>query len=197
MLIVINHPLHTYVWFDLFLLLSLSTAISRARFHFWMCTAERQPEAHSNSLRSLHVAMKHLSAEAKHPILLEYASHDSSRSFAALARRHAVKGGREAVRQWHRRWDGTSASLQEKPRSGRPRRLSRAAVQQHVQRPILAANRAHRALSYTKLLPQVRERARTQVSLRTLQRYGKEETGARGAATKKRTRDECECNATA
>ncbi len=38
-------------------------------------------------------AMPHLSADAKHHILLDYCPHDTTRSFAALASRHAVKGG--------------------------------------------------------------------------------------------------------
>src|SRR5680860_1328418 len=53
--------------------------------------------------------MKHLSVEAKHHILLEYSAADATRSFAALAARHHIKGGREAVRQWHLRWNGTAA----------------------------------------------------------------------------------------
>ena len=62
--------------------------------------------------------------------------------------------------------------------------------------PILAANRAHRAVHYTELLPEVRQKTGTEVSLRSLQRYGKEELGARDKHSKKRTADESECNST-
>jgi hypothetical protein len=140
--------------------------------------------------------MPHLSAEAKHHILLEYAPHDATRSFAALARRHAVKGGREVVREWHRRWDGSVASLERKAGSGKARALSRAQVSRHVRAPILAANRAHRAIHYTELLPAVRQKTGTEVSLCSLQRYGKEELGARDKQSKKRTSDESECSST-
>jgi transposase len=134
--------------------------------------------------------MPHLSVEAKHHILLEYTPHDASRGFAALARRHAVKGGADVVRRWHQRWDKTSASLQRKPGSGKAPILNPRQVQQHVQRPIRAANRAHKAVHYSTLLPSVQEKTGTELSLRTLQRYGKEELGAKQKHTKKRTSTE-------
>lgn len=136
--------------------------------------------------------MTHLSAEAKHHILLEYATHDATRSFAALAHRHAVKGGAEVVRRWHERWDGTPASLDRKPGTGKARALSKAQVQQYIRTPILRSNRSHLAVKYTKLLPQVRARTGVELSLRTLQRYGKEELGARSTRGKKRTAEERE-----
>lgn len=140
--------------------------------------------------------MPHLSAEAKHHILLEYSPHDTTRTFAALARCHAIKGGAQVIRLWYRKWDGTPASLQEQQRSGRPRVLSRAQVSRHVRAPILAANRAHRAIHYSELLPTVRQKTGTEVSLRSLQRYGKEELGGRDKPSKKRTAEESECNST-
>jgi hypothetical protein len=137
--------------------------------------------------------MPHLSAEAKHHILLEYAPHDATRSFAALARRHAVKGGREVVREWHRRWDGSVASLERKAGSGKARALSRAQVSRHVRAPILAANRAHRAVSSTRLLPEVHRKTRKQLSIQTLRRYGKEQLGVKFKHRIKRTREERQC----
>ena len=127
--------------------------------------------------------MPQLSAEAKHHILLEYSAGDATRGFAELARRHAVQGGARTVRRWHRRWDGTPASLQHKQGAGRPRALTSRQVQLHVQRPINAANRAHRAVHYTELLPSVRQKTGADVSLRSLQRYGKEQLRARDKKT--------------
>jgi len=140
-------------------------------------------------------AMPHLNTEAKHHILLEYAPHDAARSFAALAARHAIAGGSGTVARWHQRWDGTPASLEEQPRAGRPRVLSRAQVSRHVRTPILAANRAHRAIHYTDVLPRVRAATGRQISLRSVQRYGKEELGARQRRGQKRTADESQCTA--
>jgi hypothetical protein len=138
--------------------------------------------------------MPHLGAEAKHHILLEYSPRDSTRSFAALARRHAVRGGARLLRLWHRRWDGTPATLERKAGSGGARVLSRAQVQRHIATPIRAANRAHCAIhsDYTDLLPPSRVRAATatQVSLRTVRRYGEEELAAKQKRGKKRTAQE-------
>jgi transposase len=140
--------------------------------------------------------MPHLSAEAKHHILLEYSPHDTTRTFAALARRHAIKGGAQVIRLWHRRWNGTPASLQEQQRSGRPRVLSRAQVQRHIATPLRHANRAHRAIHYTDLLPRVRAATGTEVSLRTVRRYGKEELGAKKHKGIKRTAEESKQHST-
>lgn len=137
--------------------------------------------------------MQHLSAEAKHHILLEYAPSEATHTFAALAERHAIAGGKRTVQRWHQRWDGTPASLQRKPGTGRARALSAAQVRRHIAAPIRNSNRAARAVRYTKLLPQVQAATGAQLSLRTLQRYGKEEAGGRLTSGKKRTAEESEC----
>jgi hypothetical protein len=135
----------------------------------------------------------HLSADTKHHILLEYAPCDTTRSFATLARRHAVQGGADVVRHWHDRWDGTPQSLERRSGSGKARTLTAAEVSRHIRAPILAANRAHRAISYTELLPQVQRKTGKELSLRTLQQYGKETLGVKHRHTRKRTAEESEC----
>lgn len=140
--------------------------------------------------------MKQISADAKHSILLEYSPRSSTHSFAALAARHNVQGGEWVLRSWHQRWDGTAHSLEHKKGAGRPRVLSRREVQQHVRAPILRANKAHKAVHYSKLLPSVRDKTGKDVSARTLRRYGKEELGAAKRKGKKRTADESECTDT-
>jgi transposase len=145
---------------------------------------------------SQHNNMPRLSAEAKHHILLEYQPHSTSHSFAALARKHNIVGGERTVRRWHQRWNRSVASLQEKKRSGRPRLLSRAQVSRYVRAPILAANRAHRAIHYSTLLPSVQAKSHTAVSLRSLRRYGQQELGVKQKHSKKRTADESECTDT-
>lgn len=136
--------------------------------------------------------MKQFSAEAKQHILLEYRARSPTRSFSSLAARHGVGGGADTVYRWYRRWDGTQRSLEKRERSGRPRVLSKREVQQHVRAPILRANRAHKAVHYSALLPSVREKTGKEVSARTVRRYGKEELGARQRRGKKRTADESE-----
>jgi hypothetical protein len=134
--------------------------------------------------------MKQLTADTKHHILLEYRPRSPTHSFVALAARHAVPGGAETVRKWHQRWNGTAASLVHQLVTGRPRVLSKRQVTRHVVPPIRNANRAARAVRYPKLLPQVQAATHTNLSLRTLQRYGKEEAGGIKTRGKKRTAEE-------
>ena len=150
----------------------------------------------SSSAAPLHrTNMPHLNAETKHAILLEYTPRSATHSFVALAQRHGIAGGAKVLQRWHARWDATAASMKEGKSSGRPRVLNRAQVSRHVRAPILAANRAHRAIHYSELLPTVRQKTGTEVSLRSLQRYGKEELGAKQKHTKKRTAAESKSTA--
>jgi transposase len=137
-------------------------------------------------------AMPHLSTDTKHAILLESTPRSPTHSFAALARRHSIAGGESTVRRWHARWNGTPHSLQAHKSTGRPRLLTPAELSRHVRAPVLAANRAHRAVSYTKLLSEVKRKTRKAISLRTLQRAGKEILRIKNKTTIKRTQDECE-----
>lgn len=175
-------------------LVSLSCAgKARVKDRFSRCQSGRCVTSPLPRQLALHATMPHLSAEAKHAILLEYTPRSTTHSFAALARRHGVKGGGDVVRHWHDRWDRTLRSLQEKARSGRPRTLTAADVSRHIRAPILAANRSHRAIHYTDLLPEVRRKTGKQLSLRSLQQYGKETLAVKHRHTRKRTADESEC----
>jgi hypothetical protein len=140
--------------------------------------------------------MKQFTSEAKHAILLEYSPHTPDHSFAALAARHGIAGGRDVVRRWHDRWNGTPQSLQRMAVSGRPRALSTREVQQHVRMPILRANRAYRSVHYPSVAQSAHEKTGKSVSTQTIRRYGKEELGAKQRRGKKRTAEECECTHT-
>lgn len=113
--------------------------------------------------------------QLKHNILSLYRPRERGHGFDALARRFAVKGGGNTLRYWYSQWDGTTRSLQIKKRTGRPRLLTAAQVSRHVRAPILAANRAHRSISYPQLLPAVRAKTGKLVSIQTLRRYGRKE----------------------
>lgn len=131
------------------------------------------------------------SAQQKQNILLHYQAGRKGAGFKALAVRFAVKGGGTLIRSWHQRWDGTVQSLQSKQSPGRPRILNRTEVRRHVRDPILAANRSRKAVSYTRLLPTVRQKTGKSLSLRSLRRYGKRELGVKKRRTKKKTEKEC------
>jgi len=88
-------------------------------------------------------------------MILEYRAGDVSRSFAALARRHGVKGGKKTVQRWYQQWNGSAGSLQRKAGTGKRPLLSTEQVKRHIATPIRHANRAHRSISYASLLPQV------------------------------------------
>ena len=153
----------------------------------------------SAALRRLslpHAAHMQYTAAHKQSILSHYRAGVKGAGFDALARRFAVKGGGAVIKRWHDRWNRDAASLEHKQGAGRPRALSGREVQQYVRAPILRANRAHRAVRYTELLPAVQERTGKNVSVRTLRRYGKEKLGARSTRGKKRTAEECECTDT-
>lgn len=137
--------------------------------------------------------MSSFTPQLKHHILKHYSAHSRDRSFAALARLYAVPGGKQTVQQWHRRWNGSPASLENKARSGRPRALTRRQVNDYIRTPIKNKRRAHAAVHYPDLLPALRQKIGKQISLRTLQRYGKEELGIKLKHTQRRTASECEC----
>ena len=136
--------------------------------------------------------MREFPPQHKHTILTHYRAGVRGSGFKSLARRFAVQGGDKSLRQWHARWDGTPASLEEQPRTGRPTILSSAEVNRHVRAPLLAANRAHRAIHYTTLLPSVKAKTGKSISIQTLRRIGKEELGAKQKRSKKRTATESE-----
>jgi hypothetical protein len=137
--------------------------------------------------------MSLLTPDLKHHILTQYLPSSRDNSFGALARRYNIKGGKRTIHRWYARWDGTPASLEHRPGAGRPRLLSAAQLRDTIALPIQNRNRAHHAIHYTELLPTVRDRTGASVSLRTIQRYGKEIVRARDKSTRSRTAAESKC----
>lgn len=141
-------------------------------------------------------SMSSFTPQLKHHILTQYSSHSRDRSFSALARLYAVPGGKQTVQQWHRRWKGTVESLENKQRSGRPRALTSRQVNDCIRTPIKNKRRAHVAVHYPDLLSAVRRKTGKQISLRTLQRYGKEQLRIKLKHTETRTAAERQCTHT-
>lgn len=133
--------------------------------------------------------MKQFTPELKHHILQQYRPYTRDGSFEALARRFAVEGGRQTIQKWHSHWNGSAASLKHKQGAGRPRKLSGAQVTRHVKKRIVVANRRSEAVHYPSLLPSVQAATGSDLSLRTLRRYGKE-AGVKNKRTSKRKADE-------
>src|SRR5271156_3480575 len=130
--------------------------------------------------------MPHLSAEAKHHILLEYDPYNRYRSFTALAHKHNVAGGRETVERWFHRWDRIPSSLEECPRTGRPRVLSVDDVHELVAPIIRRANQENRVIDYAQVADELKEDTGCEVSSQTLRRYGRS-AGVRGMRTSARS----------
>ncbi len=137
--------------------------------------------------------MKQLTAQQKHDILIHCESRRADQTECDVAALHGGTVDRATIWRWRSRWDRTPHSLEHAPTPGRPRTLTSAEISRHVRAPILAANRAHRAVSYTKLLPEVRRKTGKAIALRTLQQTGKEQLNVAAKHTRKRTADERQC----
>jgi hypothetical protein len=136
--------------------------------------------------------MSELTPDLKHHILTQYLPSSHDNSFAALAHRYNIKGGKRTIQRWYARWDGTPASLERRAGAGRHRLLSSAQIRDTITLPILNHNRAHRPVHYTELLSSVRTKTGTSVSLPTIQRYGKQIVRARDRSTRSLTAAECQ-----
>jgi transposase len=118
--------------------------------------------------------MTHFTPEVKHSILLEYCAGDNNHGFEALARRHAVRGGRRVVKRWFDRWDGTPQSLQEGDRTGRPRIVNADKAGAIIKQSVGRANRKHMAIDYVKVADDIRTKTDADVSVRSVRRWGRE-----------------------
>jgi transposase len=134
--------------------------------------------------------MSGFTPKLKHRILQQYQPYSKEHSFSALARHYAVAGGESTIRKWHQQWNGTAASLERKAVSGRPRALNKTQVKNYIRMPIENKRRVHAAVHYTDLLLSVRQKTGKPISLRTVQRRGKEDLGVKQKRSKKRTASE-------
>lgn len=129
--------------------------------------------------------------QLKHHILQQYQPHSHSHSFSSLARAYGVKGGGSTIQKWYHQWNGSVASLQRKAGSGRPRALSKRQVNNYIRAAIKKKRDNHQAVHYSSILPLVQQQTGKQISLRTIQRYGKRDVQAKLKRSVKRTPNEC------
>lgn len=134
--------------------------------------------------------MKLSPTQLKQFILTKYRPNCRGKGFHALAQQYGIKGGGQTIKNWYDRWDGTAASLEHKRGAGRPTILSSEEVKQYITTPIKKKNRKSEPVHYTDLLRPLQEKTGKKVSLRTIQRYGKENEGINSRNTKKRTAHE-------
>ena len=127
----------------------------------------------------------------KHQVLKEYCAGDRRHSFRALARRFGIPGGKSVISAWFRHWDGTPHSLERRAGSGRRARLTPAQVERYIVKPIRRCNQNHVAVEYHELKEAVEDEVGHSVSVRTIQRRGKEVGGIHGQSTIPKTPQEC------
>src|SRR5690349_17250569 len=70
------------------------------------------------------------------------------------------------------RWFHSRHTLKTKPRPSRPSLLTPRQIREFILTPIRSSNRDSTTVHYTTLLPTVRAKTRTNISLRSLQRIG-------------------------
>jgi hypothetical protein len=135
-------------------------------------------------------SMNRYPAPFKHYILTQYQPHSRGNGFKSLARKYDITGGGATIKYWYDRWNGGAESLESKPSTGRPSILSSEEIHQYIGTHIKRKNRNSKPVHYTDLFDSIQEKTGKRMSLRTIQRYGKEKEGVKGKRTKKRTTKE-------
>jgi len=131
------------------------------------------------------------SPQFKHHVLTMYAQSEPRPSLRSLARDYDIQGGDKVIRNWLHMWDGTPNSLKRQAGQGRHRILKPREVRACITEKIKALNRRPKAVHYTDLLQGHLAKTHKKVSLRTIQRIGKEEARIKVKQTVKRTVQEC------
>jgi hypothetical protein len=127
----------------------------------------------------------------KQRVLTNYIPHSRGNGFHSLAKQFDITGGAPLVHYWYQAWDGTPSSLQNKCSPGRPTILNTHEINQHIGAVVRRKNRQPRAAHYTNLMHDIKRKSGKQVSLRTIQRYGKETLHIKDQSTTKREEREC------
>ena len=134
--------------------------------------------------------MPQLTPNEKHNILTIYSSDKHKHTFESLAHQYNIKGGRQVIQNWYKQWNGTPQSLGRKKGSGRPTILTSQQVNDYIRTPIRNKNRSSKPIHYPQLHSSIQQKTGKQISLRTVQNYGKEKLGVKQKRTKKRTAQE-------
>ena len=134
--------------------------------------------------------MPQLTPKQKHDILTIYSQNKTKHSFESLAHRYNIKGGRNVIWRWYQQWDGTPQSFERKKGSGRHTKLTPQQIKDYIQIPIRNKNRSFKPIHYPQIHSSILQKTDNQLSLRTVQRYGKKKLGVQQKRTKKRTAQE-------
>jgi transposase len=112
------------------------------------------------------------SADTKHSILLEYKRGVRGCGFHALAAKHHIHGGGQAVEYWYKSWDGTPQSLQKNTTSHKRRRLDDFQVEQHIRGYVQSMNEQGDQVIYEDVKQHIEQETGQSIAYSTLTRYG-------------------------
>jgi transposase len=134
---------------------------------------------------------RYYDAVFKQRVVEYYLQNQPNLSFRYVANIFQIKGGHATVKRWFDRYNGTVSSLQQRYRSGRPPILNKQKINQYITEPIRSYNRRSHTIDYRQITNYVRQKTNINVSLRTVERYGKN-AGIKPMKSIKRTYTECE-----
>ncbi|CAF4340181.1 unnamed protein product [Rotaria sp. Silwood2] len=101
-----------------------------------------------------------------------YLRNQPNLSFRSVANHFRIPGDHATVKRWYDRYNGNLSSLQHHHRSERAPILNKKQINKFITMVIRSHNRLSSSINYTKLVKSVREKTNTNLSLRTIQRYG-------------------------
>jgi transposase-like protein len=132
------------------------------------------PPAFQQSAVSIMAAeYRRYDAEFKRSVLSEYLPGVKGAGFAALAKRFHVKGGAMLVRSW---WiaQKRNESLTKRTRPHRAGKLSPAEIGAYIREFVTAKNQSKVAVDYGDVQAHVKKKTGKDISLRTIQRLGRQ-----------------------
>jgi transposase len=134
---------------------------------------------------------RYYSTDYKLRVVRHYIDHLPNTSYSAVATLFGIRGGKGTVQRWHHQYDGSSSSLESKPRSGRPPILTRRQIKKYILDPVIEANREPHPIHYDQIQSQIASHTNKHIAARTIRHYGHERAGIKTKRTIIRTSKEC------
>jgi hypothetical protein len=107
-----------------------------------------------------------------HTVLQQYTRGVRGYGFAALAKKNSIKGGRQLVSYWYKKWDGTESSLSKQSGGDKRSILTPKEKKKHIGDYVEKRSKVE-AATYSEVKKNVERKTKKVPSLRTVQRLGK------------------------
>jgi transposase len=132
------------------------------------------------------------SPQLKQLVVDKFLSSQPKKSFRKIEREFEVGNGNgKTVGRWVKQYNGNIFSLMPIEHKGRPTNLTKHQVNFHIKNKIDKKNKRARPINYSTLYDSLPKKIRKQISLRQVQRIGRETLKGRKQKCVKRTLDEC------